>query len=162
MGRSRRHGGLLHVSVFRVDGGSDPVDAHRHLVGFPRRNLFPGGAGMAHVYSGGGRPGGRLHSAIPEEKDAGAGYGIHGGHVHRERADQVPGLRPESFSAAWSIASGAAIGKEGPIIQSSALIASAVGQRLHVSIPRLRLLVGCGAAAGFTTAFHAPFPAACS
>ncbi len=61
------------------------------------------------------------------------------------------------FSAAWSIASGAAIGKEGPIIQSSALIASAVGQRLHVSIPRLRLLVGCGAAAGFTTAFHAPF-----
>lgn len=61
------------------------------------------------------------------------------------------------LSAAWSIASGAAIGKEGPIIQSSALIASAVGQRLHVSIPRLRLLVGCGAAAGFTTAFHAPF-----
>ena len=47
------------------------------------------------------------------------------------------------FSAAWSIASGAAIGKEGPIIQSSALIASTVGQRLHVSIPRLRLLVGC-------------------
>lgn len=61
------------------------------------------------------------------------------------------------FSAAWSIASGAAIGKGGPIIQSSALIASFVGQRLHVSIPRLRLLVGCGAAAGFTTAFHAPF-----
>lgn len=61
------------------------------------------------------------------------------------------------LSAAWSIASGAAIGKEGPIIQSSALIASAVGQKLHVSIPRLRLLVGCGAAAGFTTAFHAPF-----
>lgn len=61
------------------------------------------------------------------------------------------------LSAAWSIASGAAIGKEGPIIQSSALIASYVGQRLHVSIPRLRLLVGCGAAAGFTTAFHAPF-----
>lgn len=61
------------------------------------------------------------------------------------------------FSAAWSIASGAAIGKEGPIIQSSALIASTVGQHLHVSIPRLRLLVGCGAAAGFTTAFHAPF-----
>ncbi len=46
------------------------------------------------------------------------------------------------FSAAWSIASGAAIGKEGPIIQSSALIASTVGQHLHVSIPRLRLLVG--------------------
>lgn len=61
------------------------------------------------------------------------------------------------LSAAWSIASGAAIGKEGPIIQSSALMASAVGQRLRVSIPRLRLLVGCGAAAGFTMAFHAPF-----
>ena len=52
---------------------------------------------MAHVYSGGGRPGGRLHTAVPEEEDAGAGYGIYGGHVHRERADQVPGLRPESF-----------------------------------------------------------------
>lgn len=61
------------------------------------------------------------------------------------------------FSSAWSIASGSSIGKEGPIIQSSALMASAVGQRLHVSVPRLRLLVGCGAAAGFTTGFHAPF-----
>lgn len=63
----------------------------------------------------------------------------------------------KALSAAWSIASGAAIGKEGPIIQSSAVMASAVGQKLHVSVPRLRLLVGCGAAAGFTMAFHAPF-----
>lgn len=65
------------------------------------------------------------------------------------------------FSAAWSIASGAAIGKEGPIIQSSALIASAVGQRL----PRIHSAAPAagrrGAAAGFTTASMPPLPGAC-
>lgn len=61
------------------------------------------------------------------------------------------------LAAAFSIASGAAIGKEGPVIQSSALIASSIGQKLKMSTPRLRLIVACGAAAGFTTAFHTPF-----
>ncbi len=48
------------------------------------------------------------------------------------------------------------------IIQSSALIASTVGQRLHVSIPRLRLLVGCGRQPDSRRRSMPLFPAACS
>lgn len=113
---------------------------------------------MADSRTGHRRPGGRVYSFIREgEGCRGRPWSTWrpwpiGNGLIKVRASSLKVL-----SAAWSIASGAAIGKEGPIIQSSALIASAVGQKLHVSIPRLRLLVGCGAAAGFTTAFHAPF-----
>lgn len=65
----------------------------------------------------------------------------------------------QSLSAIFSIASGAAIGREGPLVQSSAVVASFFGQKLRLSAPRLRLLVGCGAAAGIAAAFHAPLGA---
>lgn len=64
-----------------------------------------------------------------------------------------------SLSAACSLGSGAAIGKEGALMQISAVAASAAGRWLHVSPPRLRLMVGCGAAAGMTAAFHTPLSA---
>lgn len=64
-----------------------------------------------------------------------------------------------SFSAVLSLASGASIGKEGSLMQISAVAASAVGRWLYVSPVRLRLLVGCGAAAGMTAAFHTPLSA---
>ncbi len=65
----------------------------------------------------------------------------------------------QSLSAILSIASGAAIGKEGPLVQTAAVAASTIGQRWKMSAPRLRLMVGCGAAAGITAAFHAPLAA---
>lgn len=64
-----------------------------------------------------------------------------------------------SLSAVLSLGSGACIGKEGALIQISAVAASAVGRLLQVSAPRLRLMVGCGAAAGMTAAFHTPLAA---
>lgn len=64
-----------------------------------------------------------------------------------------------SLSAVLSLGSGACIGKEGALIQISAVSASAVGRWLHVSPPRLRLMVGCGAAAGMTAAYHTPLAA---
>ena len=64
-----------------------------------------------------------------------------------------------SISAVISLATGASIGKEGALIQISAVAASAVGRWLYVSPVRLRLLVGCGAAAGMTAAFHTPLSA---
>lgn len=64
-----------------------------------------------------------------------------------------------SLSAIFSIASGAAIGKEGPLVQTAAVAASTIGQKFKLSPPRLRLMVACGAAAGITTAFHAPLGA---
>ena len=64
-----------------------------------------------------------------------------------------------SLSAVLSLGTGAAIGKEGALIQISAVAASGIGRRLYVSPSRLRLMTGCGAAAGMTVAFHTPLAA---
>ncbi len=60
------------------------------------------------------------------------------------------------IGSALSIGSGGAGGKEGPIVQIGSAIASAFGQFLHLSPDRLKILVGCGAAAGLSAAFNAP------
>lgn len=59
-------------------------------------------------------------------------------------------------SSFFSIGSGTSIGREGPMVQVSALVASSLGRRLSLGEPRLRLLVACGAAAGISSAYHAP------
>jgi len=59
-------------------------------------------------------------------------------------------------SALFSIASGASIGREGPLVQLSAMIASLVGRMRKLPTVRLRLLVACGAAAGIASAYNAP------
>jgi CIC family chloride channel protein len=62
----------------------------------------------------------------------------------------------KSASAMFSIASGASIGREGPIVQLSAMIASLLGRVRKMPTVRLRLLVACGAAAGIASAYNAP------
>jgi chloride channel protein, CIC family len=62
----------------------------------------------------------------------------------------------KSLSALFSISSGGSIGREGPLVQLAAMLASALGRILRVSSPRLRLLVACGAAAGIASAYNAP------
>lgn len=57
---------------------------------------------------------------------------------------------------ALSIGTGGAGGKEGPIVQIGASIGSAFGQYLSSSPERLKILVGCGAAAGLSAAFNTP------
>jgi CIC family chloride channel protein len=64
------------------------------------------------------------------------------------------------FSALFTIASGGSIGREGPLVQLSALVASVAGRLRRWSTPRLRLLVGCGAAAGIASAYNAPIAGA--
>jgi chloride channel protein, CIC family len=60
------------------------------------------------------------------------------------------------LSAMFSIASGASIGREGPLVQLSAMIASLIGRMQKIPTVRLRLLVACGAAAGIASAYNAP------
>ncbi len=57
---------------------------------------------------------------------------------------------------AISLGTGGAGGKEGPIVQIGAAIGSWFGQVLNLSSDRLKILVGCGAAAGLSAAFNAP------
>jgi CIC family chloride channel protein len=64
------------------------------------------------------------------------------------------------LSALFSIASGGSIGREGPLVQLSSLVASLAGRFQKWSAPRLRLLVGCGAAAGIASAYNAPIAGA--
>jgi chloride channel protein, CIC family len=63
-------------------------------------------------------------------------------------------------SALMSIATGASIGREGGITQLSATLASKLGQLAKWPPYRLRLLVGCGAAAGIATAYNSPIAGA--
>src|SRR5204862_2482966 len=64
------------------------------------------------------------------------------------------------LSSLFTIASGGSIGREGRLVQLSALAASLAVRMRKWSTPRLRLLVGCGAAAGIASAYNAPIAGA--
>ncbi len=59
-------------------------------------------------------------------------------------------------SALFTIASGGSIGREGPMVQLAAVLASLVGRWGKLTTARLRLLVACGAAGGIASAYNAP------
>ncbi len=61
-----------------------------------------------------------------------------------------------SLSAVFTIGSGAAIGREGPLIQTSACAASWLGSKFNLPAPRLRLVVACAAASAMAATFHTP------
>jgi chloride channel protein, CIC family len=62
----------------------------------------------------------------------------------------------KTISALFSISAGASIGREGPLVQLSSLVASLVGRLRNCPIPQRRHLVACGAAAGLASAYNAP------
>jgi CIC family chloride channel protein len=62
----------------------------------------------------------------------------------------------KTISALFSISTGASIGREGPLIQLSSLVASLVGRLRNCPILQRRHLVACGAAAGMASAYNAP------
>jgi CIC family chloride channel protein len=66
----------------------------------------------------------------------------------------------KTLSSLFSIASGASIGREGPMVQLAALLASLVGRARRWSITRRRLILACGAAAGIASAYNAPIAGA--
>lgn len=70
-----------------------------------------------------------------------------------------PGL-VRALSSLLSIGTGASIGREGSITQMAATLASKLGQWFNWQPYRLRLLVGCGAAAGMAAAYNAPIAGA--
>ena len=58
--------------------------------------------------------------------------------------------------AALSLGAGASGGPEDPSVQIGANLGSMLGQWLHLSDERMRLLLAAGAASGIAAAFHAP------
>jgi chloride channel protein, CIC family len=61
-----------------------------------------------------------------------------------------------SLSSLFTIASGGSIGREGPMVQLAAMLGSRLGFLAQAPIPRLRLMVACGGAAGIAAAYNAP------
>ena len=66
----------------------------------------------------------------------------------------------KALSSLLSISSGGSIGREGPIVHLGATLASKFGQVAKWPPYRLRLLIGCGAAAGLAAAYNAPLAGA--
>ncbi len=58
------------------------------------------------------------------------------------------------------IATGGSVGREGPIVFTSAAFASRLARLGKFAGPRLGLFAGCGVAAGIASAYYAPFGAA--
>jgi CIC family chloride channel protein len=70
-------------------------------------------------------------------------------------------IRPQvtvvkALASAICIGTGGSVGREGPIVQIGAALASSVGQRVRMSPASLRIIVACGAAGGIAATFNAP------
>jgi CIC family chloride channel protein len=63
----------------------------------------------------------------------------------------------KAIASALSIGSGGSVGREGPIVQIGSALGSGLGQLLNAPLVHMRTLVGCGAAAGISATFNAPF-----
>jgi CIC family chloride channel protein len=71
-------------------------------------------------------------------------------------------VRPVLLSAAAAIATvgaGGSLGREGPMLRLGAAVSSWLGQRTGLSSHRLKILLGCGTAAGFAAAYNVPIGA---
>ncbi len=61
-----------------------------------------------------------------------------------------------AVAAIVTVGSGGSLGREGPMIRLGAMISSWLGQRLEMPPHRLKILVGCGAAAGLAATYNIP------
>ncbi|MBZ0114150.1 MAG: chloride channel protein [Thermoanaerobaculia bacterium] len=61
-----------------------------------------------------------------------------------------------ALAAVFTVGAGGSLGKEGPMIRLGAMVSSWLGERLGIGPYRLKILVGCGAAAGLAAAYNIP------
>jgi CIC family chloride channel protein len=66
----------------------------------------------------------------------------------------------KSFGSLLTISSGGSIGREGSMVQLAAMLGSRLGLLARAPVPRLRLMVACGVAAGIAAAYNAPISGA--
>ena len=60
------------------------------------------------------------------------------------------------IASAITIGTGGSVGREGPIVQIGSAAGSVIGQGIKASRRRMRIMVGCGAAASLAATFNAP------
>lgn len=78
----------------------------------------------------------------------------------RDGQIQVRPVGVRTLASALTLGSGASAGSEGPVAVLGATLGSLVGRELRFQPRHLKILVGCGAAAGIAGAFNAPFAGA--
>ena len=61
-----------------------------------------------------------------------------------------------ALASIFTVGSGGSLGKEGPMIRLGSMVSSWLGQKAGVSPHRLKILLGCGAAAGLAAAYNIP------
>lgn len=61
-----------------------------------------------------------------------------------------------ALAAIVTVGSGGSLGREGPMIRLGAMVSSWMGQKLELPPHRLKILVGCGAAAGLAATYNIP------
>ena len=89
-------------------------------------------------------------SGIPQTRGA---MELHGGRI------SLRTILGRFFVSSASLASGIALGREGPSVQIGAGIASVLGRKLGLGPARLRQLIPVGAAAAIAAAFNTPIAA---
>ena len=62
----------------------------------------------------------------------------------------------KALASALCIGGGGSVGREGPIVQIGSALGSTVGVLTRAGLPRMRVLVACGAAGGIAATFNAP------
>jgi CIC family chloride channel protein len=65
-----------------------------------------------------------------------------------------------TIASAFTLGSGGSAGAEGPVAVLGSALGSSLGRRLRLHPRHIKILVGCGAAAGIAGAFNAPFAGA--
>ena len=78
----------------------------------------------------------------------------------RDGEIRVRPVAVRTVASALTLGSGASAGSEGPVAVLGATLGSLVGRKLRFQPRHLKILVGCGAAAGIAGAFNAPFAGA--
>ncbi len=62
----------------------------------------------------------------------------------------------EALAAVATVGAGGSLGREGPMIRLGGMISSWTALRLHLPPHRVKILVGCGAAAGLAATYNVP------
>ena len=163
LSRSRIYDAVAMVSIGL--GASLAVLAFKELIKFIHEALFTKLYGLTVGWGswtimlvpilGGLIVGLMRHYLIPAERHHGVAgimesVALAGGRLRYQR---VPF---KALAAAISIGAGASVGPEDPSVQIGANLGSFIGQKLHMSDARTRLLVAMGAASGIAAAFNAP------